>query len=331
MSTTAIPPEPIGKPEAYPDTTLTPAEVRKRFLLLLGPFRRPSVPLNVQVTAEETLAGDIVRQRLEYDVAPGERVPAYHLFRRGLATAAPGVLAIHSHGGEPTFKIGKEAQAQPDALDPNQYAYRAALAGFRVLAPDALCFGERQAKWGYATFFMDEVNVHAELCARGQSLAWKSVWDNSRALEVLNGLGARRIGAIGHSGGSTQSYLLAAVNPAVAAAVCFYSFCTLRHQFYQYRLCHCLYHYLPGMVKAGIDWDQVAALAAPRPLFLGWGDRDEGTPEVMYRAFVTAVQQRCATEGLPPSVTVHEEKECGHRITEGMLTHALGFLDRALR
>jgi dienelactone hydrolase len=331
MAATVIPPEPIGRPAGYPCPDLTPAEVRRRFLRLLGPFRRPSVPLNVRVTGEEPLAGDVIRQRLEYDVAPGERVPAYHLFRRDLGTAAPGVLAIHSHGGEPTFKIGKDAQAQPDARDPNQYAYRAALAGFRVLAPDALCFGERRAEWGYATFFMDEVNAHAEYCARGRSLAWKSVWDNSRALEVLKGLGAPRIGAIGHSGGSTQSYLLAAVNPAVAAAVCFYSFCTLRHQFYQYRLCHCLYHYLPGMVTAGIDWDQVVALIAPRPLFLGWGDRDEGTPEIMYRAFAEAVQRRCAAEGLPPSLTLHEEEDCGHCITEAMLTHAFAFLDQALR
>jgi len=42
-------------------------------------------------------------------------------------------------------------------------------------------------------------------------------------------------GSIGWSGGSTQNYILTAVNEKVKAAVCFFSFATLRHQFYQYR------------------------------------------------------------------------------------------------
>jgi hypothetical protein len=42
------------------------------------------------------------------------------------------------------------------------------LEGFRVLAPDVLCFGERQSKFGYATFFFDEINTHAELTSQGK-------------------------------------------------------------------------------------------------------------------------------------------------------------------
>ena len=315
----------VGKPSDYP-LKLSAKEVRRRFLKLLGPFQTPSVPLKLKVTDEKILDGDVIQQRVEYFVEKGERVPALHLFLKGLAPDAPGVLAIHEHGGDSNFPLGKAIHAQPDVNDPRRYAYHAARAGFRVLAPDALAFGERQSKIGGTCAFGYEIVAHAELCSRGKSLAWKSVWDNSRAIEVLEKLGARKIGAIGHSGGSTQNYILTSVNPKVRAAVCTFSFCTLRHQFYQHRLHHCLYHYIPGMMKAGIDWDQVVALAAPRKFFFGWGDQDDGSPSLMYRAFVGAIRARCRLERLPSSIEVHEEKGCPHRITPAMLSHALDFL-----
>ena len=327
--TPEIPRELVGCPPGYPQD-LPSAEVKRRFLRLLGEFAEPSVPLRMATTDQVELPGDVVRERIEYDVAPGQRVPAYHLFRRDLPPDAPGVLSIHGHGGDQIFPVGKAFHCHPKPDDPGQYSYHAALAGFRVLAPDALCFGERQAQWGYARTFFDEINAHAELCSRGLSLAWKSVWDNSRAIEALEHLGAPRVGAIGLSGGSTQCYLLAAANEKVQAAACYASFATLRHQFYQYRLCHCLYHFIPGMVSAGIDWDQVVALAAPRPLFLERGGLDEGTPEPMFRAFVTAIEQRCAREHLPPSVVAFEEPEVAHAVTEAGLRAGLAFLGERL-
>lgn len=317
-------PHPVFPP-GYP-APLPSAEVRRRFLALLGETAQPSVPLNLQESEETLLPGGVIRRRVTYDVAPGETVPAYHLFRPDLPDDAPGVLAIHAHGGEEIMKVGRESCCAPDPTDPSQYGYHAALAGFRVLAPDALIFGERQPKWGYAAYFMYEVNVHMELLSRGLSLAWKSVWDNSRALEALESLGARRLGVIGLSGGSIQTYLLAAVNPKVQAAACYQSFLTLRHQFAQYQLCHCLYPYLPNMMKEGIDLDQVVALTAPRKLFLAWGAQDEGTPEPMFRAFVDAIERRCTEESLPPSVFPFEEADVGHKVTEASLAAGLAFL-----
>ena len=147
---------------------------------------------------------------------------------------------------------------------------------------------------------------------------------------MLEHLGARRLGVIGLSGGSTQSYILAAANDKVRAAACYASFATLRHQFYRYRLVHCLYHYIPGMVKAGIDWDQVVATAAPRALFIEHGGLDVGTPEPMFRAFVTAIENRCAGEHLPPSLTAFDEPQAKHGVTEPGLRAGLDFLRKHL-
>lgn len=322
---TVIPPHFIGKPEAYPEE-LSATDIRERFLGVLGAFDSPNVPLNLRVTHEEALPGDVVCQRIEYEVDRGETVAAFHLFKKGIANDAPGVLSIHGHGSDNIFPVGKAYHCHADADDPEQYSYRAALEGFRVLAPDALCFGERGAKFGYATNFMDEVNAHAELTGRGLSLAWKSVWDNSRAIEVLESLGAPVIGSMGWSGGSTQAYILAAVNEKVQASACFFSFTTLRHQLYQYRACHCLYHFIPGMIKAGIDWDQVVSLIAPRKTFLAWGAKDDGTPEPEYRAFVDAIDARCKDEALGQCAFTHEDYEVGHKMTPAMVDEAMAFL-----
>jgi len=319
-----IPGDFIGKPENYPEK-LEPAEIKKRFLEILGEFNKPVVPLDVKIIDEKIIKGGIVKQKIEYYADRGEKVPAYHLFRKDISRKAPGILSIHGHGGDDIFPVGKDYHCSPDPDDPNQYSYILALEGFRVLAPDALCFGERRTKWGYAVNFFDEINTHMELVSRGKSLCWKSIWDNSRAIEVLEYLGSRSIGSIGWSGGSTQNYILTAVNEKVKAAVCFFSFATLRHQFYQYRLGHCLYHYVPGMVKAGIDCDQVVSLIPPRKIFLAWGSKDEGSPEVMYRSFVKSIEDRCKKENLPQSVFVYEE-DVGHKITRNMLSSAIKFL-----
>jgi len=305
-------------------------EVDRRFRKLLGEFAVPSVPLRLKATEEVELKGGIIRQRMEYDVAKGERVAAYHLFRKDLPQNAPGVLSIHGHGGGNIFPVGKAFHCNPAEEDPLQYSYHAALAGFRVLAPDAMCFGERQAQWGHSKNFFDEIATHEELVSQGKSLAWKSVWDNSRALEVLERLGCTSLGTIGWSGGSTQAYILASVNKKVQSSACLFSFMTLRHQFSRYRCCHCLYHYIPGMMKAGIDWDQIVSLIPPRKIFLGWGALDEGTPEVMYRSFLRAIKKRQGKKPADACLSLHEEPEKGHEITMPMLGNALAFLKSTL-
>lgn len=314
-----IPSEMIGAPPGYP-AEIPLAEVNRKFRELLGPFEKPSVPLNIRVTGEEFF-GDVVRQNVVYDVEPGESVCAYHFFRKNIRPDAPGVLAIHPHGGDDCFPQGKEQCSRPDADDQRNYAFLAALRGFRVLAPDALCFGTRMWKFGFSTGLRYEIMVHSRLCSVNRSLIWKSVWDNSRALEALEALGCPAVGVMGHSGGSTQSYILAAANGKVRAAACFASFATLRHQFYQFRVSHCCYHYIPGMMAAGIDWDQVVALIAPRSVMLIHGSEDEGTPEVVVKAF-----ERRINEAAPGSAVVYCDENCGHDFTMKALNAGLDFL-----
>ena len=81
VPTTKIPKEFTGIPKGYPEK-ISRDEVEKRFKSLLGDFETPSCPLNLRVTDETELSEGVIRQRVEYNVEPGETVSAIHLFKR---------------------------------------------------------------------------------------------------------------------------------------------------------------------------------------------------------------------------------------------------------
>ena len=316
----------------YPDFTLTPAEARKRFLKILGPLSPRRTPLNLKHSGNLLdLGGGLRQEKIWYDVEPGETVPAY-LFTHAGRSKRPGIVALHPHGGDNIFPIGKDYVCEPSPTNTGAYAYRLARAGFVVLAPDSLCFGERREGTGYSRNFFYEIIRTMELFGRGSSLTWKNTWDIARAIDVMETLPqvqAGAIGLIGHSGGSIQSYIAAACDQRVKATVALQSFITLRHQFYSYRLCHCLYPYLPNIITAGVDYDQLVASIVPRKIFLGWGEKDDGTPEVMTRAFVDAIEKESRRQKVESCVELFTSPG-PHDITPEMLAASIAFLHRHL-
>jgi len=316
----------------YPDPQLSPQEARERFLQILGPLGPPTVPLNVRKASAPVDLGDGLRQeKLTYEVDVAESVPAYLYTHEG-NERRPAVIALHPHGGDTIFPLGKEYVCKPSMADTGAYAYRLARAGFVVLAPDSLCFGERREFSGFSKNLMYEVVRTMELMGRGRSLTWKNTWDIMRAVDLLQSLpmvAPERIGLIGHSGGSIQTYIAMPCDERIRAAVALQSFITLRHQFYSYRLCHCLYPYVPNIVTAGIDYDQLVASIVPRKLFMGWGRYDDGTPRVMMQAFVDAIEAESKRQNVESCVELFVS-EGGHDITEQMLDSAIAFLRREL-
>ena len=84
-------------------------------------------------------------------------------------------------------------------------------------------------------------------------------------------------------------------------------------------------------MKAGIDWDQVVSLVAPRKIYFGWGALDAGSPEIMYRSFINAIEKRCRKESLDKCVYLHEEPKKGHEVTMAMLENGMRFFKANLK
>lgn len=148
------------------------------------------------------------------------------------------------------------------------------------------------ARQGYVVFTYDMVGygdsrqlTHAFGGRRenlwGLSLAGLQLWDSIRALDFLESLPYVRrdaIGATGESGGGTQTFLLAAVDPRVAVAVPV-NMISLQMQG------GCLCENPPGL-RLDTTNVEIAATIAPRPLLMvsATGDWTKNTLEREYPA-----------------------------------------------
>jgi dienelactone hydrolase len=167
------------------------------------PERESLIALDMEVLEEATLADGLVRQKIRYATEPDDRVTAY-LFLPASARAAPraAVLCLHQ-----TTARGKDEPAGLDGSDDLWYAADLAARGFVTLAPDYPTFGEHPYDFGRS---------------RWPSGSLKAVWDNMRAVDLLQGLSevdAKRIGCIGHSLGGHNGIFTAVFDDRLKAVV----------------------------------------------------------------------------------------------------------------
>lgn len=114
---------------------------RARLLRLLGTVPAAPPPLAPK-RLERVDLGEVVREKVTYAVEPGERVPAWLFIPARGGPQFPAVLCHHQHGGQ--FQVGKDGPAGLGSTPDQHYAIELARRGYVTLAPDALCFGERQ-------------------------------------------------------------------------------------------------------------------------------------------------------------------------------------------
>jgi dienelactone hydrolase len=204
-------------------------------------------------TVERVDRGAYVRERVLINTAPHCRIPVYVLVPKELDKPAPGIVALHDHGG--FYFWGKEkvvevAPEHPELTRFKQgcYASRSiadelAKRGFVVVAPDMLHWGERALyldadpeRIRNRTLDVTEADIkefnarswaHEELLGR-TVLACGATWsgiiasDDSRVADYLAArpdVDPRRLGCIGLSVGAVRSMFLGALHPLVRASV----------------------------------------------------------------------------------------------------------------
>ncbi len=232
---------------------------RQTLIRLLG--RTPArAALRPRVLEQVPLQG-LVREKVSYFVEPGQRVSAY-LFLPERTGPHPAVLCIHQHNRE--YHLGK---SEPAGLSGNAEQYSAlelAKRGYVTLAPDAICFEERQHPILRGADY--ERFEATRRLTEGSCLQAKMLWDLQRALDYLltrREVDRRRIGCLGHSLGGQETLFLSAVDPRIAVGVSSCGFSSYQAIFTS-ALLHNLAVYVPGILRYG-DLDRVLALVAPRP------------------------------------------------------------------
>ena len=247
--------------------------VREVFAECLGSLTdREKPPLDYTVLATEDIGDGLVREKVHYQSEPGEYIPAYLLRPARPIGPLAGILASHGHGGR--YEIGGAkvcGLSERDNARGHDYGLQLARAGYVVLCPDTVCFGERRNphpnRW--PDYYWERVVAMREVAAGG-CMARKNVWDNMRGIDVLQGLpyvDPERVGGVGLSMGSGLTFYTMIWDPRLKVGACVCSMYTEK-VLYEQPLQHCFMNYIPRMVQAGLETYDVFPLIAPRPVMM---------------------------------------------------------------
>jgi dienelactone hydrolase len=284
-----------------------------------------------------------IEEYLTFQTTPDLRIPAYVLIPKAAALPAPALVVLHCHGG--AYVWGKEKVVAVDNEHPALTKYKGQLydgasiatelvrRGYVVIATDMLYWGERRMLLdGDPSSYREPQSMTAEevdafnrrssqneqLVARTlmtAGITWPGVilWDDLRALDYLASrpeVDRRRMGCVGLSVGGYRSFLLAALDPRIKAAVdvgwmTSYASNIRRHVIntvgFTFHITG-LYRYL--------DLPDLAALIAPRSIFVINGSKDTLFPaegvekahrkiEACFRKAGAADHQRCRVYDAP--------------------------------
>jgi pimeloyl-ACP methyl ester carboxylesterase len=287
------------------------------------PSEAKRVPLETKMLETVMLDG-IARHKIEYRTEPHDVVRAY-LFQPQAGTGGvkrAAILCLHQ-----TTNIGKQEPAGLGGNPNLHYALHLAQRGYVTLAPDYPSFGEHafdfaDAKFGYLSGSM------------------KAIWDNMRAIDLLQSLpevDGERIGCIGHSLGGHNTMFTAAFDPRIKALVSNCGF-TRFHKYYEGKLAGWTsarympliaqtYHNNPDEVP--FDFPEIVAAFAPRP-FLASSPVGDGNFEVSgVKDSIAAAKPIYALYGKEDHLQANYPA-CGHDFPEDVRKVAYDFFDKHL-
>lgn len=241
-------------------------QILRQLELVMGelPDSHRRTALDVQIISAEQLAR-YTRIKLSYSPELGDRVPAWLLIPKQEAASdaqRPGMLCLH-----PThFELGKDQLLGLGGKPSRFYAHELAERGFVCLVPDYPGFGEY--KYDFAT--------QGKHYASG---TMKTIWNNLRALDLLESLPCVKpdsIGCIGHSLGGHNALFTAAFDVRVRAVMSSCGFNAFEDYYggnlkgwtsdrYMPRIA-ALYNSDPKRMP--FDFHEVLAAIAPRPLLV---------------------------------------------------------------
>ncbi|MDD5521147.1 MAG: alpha/beta hydrolase family protein [Kiritimatiellae bacterium] len=267
-----------------------------------------------------------------YFVEPAERVSAFLLVPDGIDSKhpVPAITVWHQHNGE--YHIGK---SEPAGLTGNRMHHTgAALAreGYVVLCTDALCFEERQDPTGRLVGVDYERFEFLRYVVAGKSLAWKNIFDMKRAVDFLVSrpeVKKDQIGCYGHSMGATHTWLIGPWEKRIRCLVgncCLPTYAGIHRE----HMLHCFPNFIPGLYQYGDTYD-IAALIAPRPLLLNFGELDKGSPVDEVRKGIKVITSVYKTKHATGNFSFYVEKGAEHVLSQKMWRRTLDWFNRHLR
>ncbi len=264
--------------------------------------------------------GDYTEEYLTFQTTPDLRVPAYVLVPKKAQRPAPGIVALHSHDGVYLWgkeKIVENVDEHPWLTSFKRRAYggksiaaELARQGYVVITIDAFYWGERRmlldddpAAYRDRPLSMTEKDISAfnarasqneSLLARSlftAGITWPGVllWDDIRTLDYLASrpeVDPNRLACMGLSMGGYRTYLLAALDPRIKAAVDVGWMTSFASQIKQHVVNTIGFSFHINGLYRYMDYPDFSALIAPRALLAINGSQDRlFAPEGVKAAF----------------------------------------------
>ncbi|MCG8648600.1 MAG: acetylxylan esterase [Pirellulales bacterium] len=261
------------------------AEIRRRILVSQGLWPEPTKSPLHAVVHGRVERKDYVVDRVFFESIPGHYVTGSLYRPKNKSGPLPAILSPHGHWNKGRFHDAGEAQVKTQIKDGAEQfpisgrhpiqarAVQLARMGCIVFVYDMTGYADsrqvahRPDKWSHLDRDKDWgfMSVQAEL--RLQNMMGLQTWNSIRAIDFLSELedvDTSRLGVTGASGGGTQSMIIAAIDPRIAAAMP----CVMVSTAMQGG-CSCENASLLRIDQGNID---IAAAVAPRPLGLTAAD-----------------------------------------------------------
>ena len=323
-------------------------------------YTPPPVAPNPRVI-RRTDRGDYVEEYLTFQTTPDLHIPAYVLVPSKGKRPAPGIVALHSHDG--IYLWGKEKLVEIPEEHPSLTAFKQqryggrsiaadlARQGYVVIAIDMFYWGERRmildddpAAYRERPASMPEEQVRAfnQRASQNESLVGRSLftagitwpgvvlWDDIRTLDYLASrpdVDATRLGCVGLSVGGYRSFLLAALDTRIKAAVDVGWMTSYASQIKQHVTNTIgLSFHINGLYRY-LDLPDLAALIAPRAVLAINGSQDRlFALDGVHAAFEKIA--RCYEKAGVPDRQRTRLYDAPHEFNRDMQTEAWAFLRR---
>jgi dienelactone hydrolase len=324
-------------------------------------YTPPPAPPMPDVTRRED-RGDYIQEELTFQTTPDARVPAYLLIPKTGPRPAPAVLVLHCHGG--SYVWGKDKVAAREDEHPVLREFKEQLyqgrsiatelvrRGYVVLTIDMFYWGERRmlldedppsyrnarkmTRDDIAAFDrrsqQSEQLVARSLFAAGVTWPGVMLWDDLRSLDYLasrSEVDPRRLACVGLSVGGYRSFVLAALDPRVKAAVAVGWMSSLGTHIKRHVINSIgLTFHIVGLYRY-LDFPDLGALIAPRSILVMNGSKDQLFPPEGVKAAFEKIERCFSKAGVP------ERQQCRlydapHEFNVRMQAEAWEWLERSL-
>jgi len=325
-------------------------------------FYTPSPAPPMADVASRDDRGDYIQEELTFQTTPDARVPAYLLIPKSVRRPAPAVLVLHDHGGFYVWgkdKVTRRDDEHPLLRDFKQQLYEGrsiatelVRRGYVVLTIDMFYWGERRmlldedppAYRDPRKMTSDDIAAFdrrsqqsEQLVARSlfaAGITWPGVmlWDDLRSVDYLASrpeVDPERLACVGLSVGGYRSFVLAALDPRIRAAVAVgwmssFGSHIRRHVVNSIGL---TFHII-GLYRY-LDFPDLAALIAPRSVLVINGSKDELFPPEGVKAAFEKIQQ-CFRKADVPDRQQYRLYEAPHEFNLRMQEEAWEWLARSM-